>query len=91
VHVVAEDVESHILPELVVLLRAAGLITIVSAASPEAAEFERARLLVGPERFMAFDPQSLPSSDQQAAEHICAELEERGVLPRTTFREGEGV
>ena len=91
VHVVAEDVESHILPELVVLLRAAGLITIVSAASPEAAEFERARLLVGPERFLAFDPQSLPSSDQQAAEHICAELEERGVLPRTTFREGEGV
>jgi sulfate adenylyltransferase large subunit len=91
VHVIAEEVESHILPEVAALLNAAGLISIVSGSSLDAAELERARTRVGRERFFDFDPRDLAPNDERAAEQIIAVLEERGVLPRSRFHEGEGI
>jgi sulfate adenylyltransferase large subunit len=91
VHVIAEDTESHILPEVAALLNAAGLISIVSGSTLEAAERERARTRVGSERFFDFDPSALAPSDERAAEQILAVLEERGVLPHSRFDEGEGI
>jgi sulfate adenylyltransferase large subunit len=91
VHVIAEDTESHILPEVAALLNAAGLISIVSGSTLEAAERERARTRVGSERFFDFDPSALAPSDERAAEQILAVLEERGVLPQSRFDEGEGI
>jgi sulfate adenylyltransferase large subunit len=91
VHVVAEDTESHILPEVAALLNAAGLISIISGSTLDAAERERARTRVGRERFFDFDPRNLAPSDERAAEQILAVLEERGVLPHSRFHEGEGI
>ena len=91
VHVIAEEVESRILPEIAALLSAVGLITIFSGSNLDTAECERARERVGAERFFHFDPENLATSDDQAAEHILAVLEERDVLPRTRFTEQEGI
>ncbi|MGE5567665.1 MAG: sulfate adenylyltransferase subunit CysN [Rhodospirillales bacterium] len=92
VHVVAEHVETSILPELAQLLDAAGLITIFSASTLNAAERDRAEELVGSRRFLTFAPQSLDANDERAVEQICAELERRGIIPRTGgFAGGEGI
>jgi hypothetical protein len=91
VHVVAEDTESHILPEVAALLHAAGLISIISGSTLDAAERERARTRVGRERFFDFDPRALAPDDERAAEQILAALEERGVLPHSRFHAGEGI
>ncbi len=88
----AEEVESRILPELAALLNAAGLITIFSVSRPDLAECERARKQVGPNRFFDFDPQSLAASDEEAAEQIRAVLEKNGILPgRGGFPVAEGI
>jgi sulfate adenylyltransferase large subunit len=91
VHVVAEDTESHILPEVAALLHAAGLIAIISGSTLDAAERERARTGMGSERFLDFDPRELAPSDERAAEQILGVLEDRGVLPHSRFHEGEGI
>lgn len=92
VHVVAEHVETSILPELAQLLDAAGLITIFCASTLNAAERDRAEELVGSRRFLTFAPQSLDASDERAVEQICAELERRGIIPRAGgFAGGEGI
>ncbi|HOL72807.1 MAG TPA: sulfate adenylyltransferase subunit CysN [Bryobacteraceae bacterium] len=92
VHVVAEHVETSILPELAQLLDAAGLITIFCASTLNAAERDRAEELVGSRRFLTFAPQSLDANDERAVEQICAELERRGIIPRAAgFAEGEGI
>ncbi len=92
VHVVAEHVETRILPELAQLLDAAGLITIFCTSTRDTGERDRARELVGAERFIDYDPESLESNDGSAAGQICAELERRGVTPRPDrFLGGEGI
>jgi sulfate adenylyltransferase large subunit len=91
VHVVAEEVESRILPEVAALLSAAGLIAIVSVSRPDPAERERARTRVSAGRLFHFEPETLAASDEQAADEICAVLEDSGVLPATRYREGEGI
>ena len=91
VHVIAGEVESPILPELAALLTAVGLISIFSGLTLDDAECERARERVGADRFFHFDPESLPTSDDEAAERILAVLEDREVLPRTRFTEQEGI
>src|SRR5690606_14697692 len=60
VHVLADDVESHLLPELAKMSSAAGLITICTISSDAEGERDRARELVGAEQFVDIDPQSLP-------------------------------
>lgn len=91
-HVVTDEVESRILPELAELLAAAGLITIFSASRLDPDERERAKARLGEDRFFEFLPQSLNAEDELAARQICAVLEERGVLPKTgRYSEGEGI
>jgi hypothetical protein len=92
VHVLADDVDSHLLPDLAKMSSAAGLVTICSVASACAADRERARALVGDDRFIAFDPPELPTNDLTAAQRICRALEERGFIrPDSSGIEGEGI
>ena len=81
VHVLADDVDSHLLPELARICAAAGLITVCSNSSEELEDRERARALSGPQNFLAFDPEQLPANDFSAAQQICRELENRGIIP----------
>jgi sulfate adenylyltransferase large subunit len=80
VHVLADDVESHLLPEIARVSTGAGLITLCSVASEETEDRARARELVGAARFVEMAPEDLPASDHKAAEKICALLDERGLL-----------
>jgi hypothetical protein len=80
VHVLADDVDSHLLPGLAKMSSAAGLITICSIASTEPEERESARALVGPDRFLDVDPQTLSPRDHEAAGQVCQLLEERGFI-----------
>jgi hypothetical protein len=80
VHVLADDVDSHMLPGLAKMSSAAGLITICTIASTEPEERERARELVGPDRFIDIDPQTLSLRDGEAAGQVCRLLEERGLI-----------
>jgi hypothetical protein len=59
---------------------AAGLITICSIASTEPEERERARALVGADRFLDIDPQTLSLRDEEAAQQVCQLLEDRGFI-----------
>ena len=71
---------------------AAGLITICSIASTEPEERERARALVGADRFLDIDPQTLSLSDGEAADQVCRLLEARGFV-RRDYRgtSGDGI
>jgi sulfate adenylyltransferase large subunit len=80
VHVLADEFESHLLPELARMSAAAGLITICSVASAQPEDRERARDLAGAEHFVAFSPEELPVRDEEAAVRICRVLEDRGLL-----------
>lgn len=91
VHVLADSAETSILPELAQLLTSAGLISIFSLPTFDWEERERARALVGSERFFAFTPEDLSSEDDGAAEQICAALESAGVIRSTRFAAGEGI
>ena len=78
VHVLADDRESHLLPELARVLNSAGLIAICSIASPDQTEARRA--------------QQLPVKDEEASEVLMKMLEDRGVLRRKErFEVGEGI
>ncbi len=92
VHVLADESESHLLPELAKVSSIAGLITICSIASSDPQECARARSMVGPENFVEADPQLLSPVDTQAAEQICRMLEERGFIRKDErFWGGEGI
>jgi sulfate adenylyltransferase large subunit len=83
VHVLSDQAESRILPELAALLVEAGLITVFSVSNGDHTEMERARAQVGADRFFSFEPQSLATSDEQAAEQICSLLEDHGIIPQS--------
>lgn len=80
VHVLADDVDSHILPELARMSCAAGLLTICSLAYSEQQEVERAKSVIGDDMFVYVDPESLSSKDQEAAEQISLVLEHSGFI-----------
>ena len=92
VHVLSEDVESQIVPELAQLLSEAGLIAIVSTTSFDAEGRAHTRELVGAERFVEFPPRALPASDERAAALVRDELERRGIIRGSgRLMEGEGI
>jgi sulfate adenylyltransferase large subunit len=80
VHVISDDVESHLMPDLARLSNAAGLITICSVASDLAVDRERAAGLIGPDSFIAVDPATLSSKDLTAVGQITDLLEMRGYI-----------
>ncbi|HYO83253.1 MAG TPA: hypothetical protein VES20_17745, partial [Bryobacteraceae bacterium] len=82
VHVLADEVESHLLPDLAHISHRAGLITICSAASDSPEDRERAKKLVGENAFVEVDPVSLPAQDQAATAFITSALEIRGIIRR---------
>jgi hypothetical protein len=92
VHVIADEVESHLLPELAKMSSAAGLITICTCASDEQAERERARDLVGADQFFDIDPQTLSTKDVEAKDQIARMLESRGIIrPDDRGIGGDGI
>jgi sulfate adenylyltransferase large subunit len=92
VHVIADDVESHLLPDLAKMSSAAGLITICTSSSDEPEERERARELVGPDQFVDIDPQTLSTKDSEAKEYIAKLLESRGIIrPDDRGLGGDGI
>jgi sulfate adenylyltransferase large subunit len=80
VHVVADDVDSHLLPELAKIMNSAGVIAICSNASTDIEERERARDVVGLGRFIEVDPQTLSLNDVEAAGQVCQMLEDRNFI-----------
>jgi sulfate adenylyltransferase large subunit len=80
VHVLADDVDSHMLPELARMSCAAGLITICSVAYSEREEVDRAKSVIGDDLFVYVDPESLSSRDQEAAEQVAGVLERAGII-----------
>ena len=82
VHVLSDDVESHLVPDVAKMSNAAGLITICSVASDAAESRETAREVVGADAFLAIDPAALPSTDQDALTHITPLLEDGGFIRR---------
>jgi hypothetical protein len=91
VHAVVDDFESHVLPELARFSNMAGMIAICSASSDDPADRERARGLVGADRFLSPEPEALSPDDSQAAQQIIQMLENRAVLPVDRFQVGEGI
>jgi sulfate adenylyltransferase large subunit len=92
VHVLADESGTHILPELAGISTAAGLITVCSSASAEPADIDRARSLVGPERFLVLEPQQLAQEDEDAADQIIGLLEDGGFIRKhERFDAGEGI
>jgi hypothetical protein len=57
------------------------LITICSVAAADATALEKAREVVGTDRFVAVESASLPSDSSDAAETICRLLEAGGFIP----------
>jgi hypothetical protein len=92
VHVLADDSESHLLPELSRVLSNAGLIAICSIASPDTAERDRAASFAAPGRFLEVPAKELPARDEDAVEVLIKRLEDLGVLRRKDrFERGEGI
>jgi hypothetical protein len=92
VHVLADEVDSHLLPELAKISMAAGLITICTSVSTGPEEREWARALAGPDHFLDIDPQELSPRDDEAAEQIAIRLENRGFIRKhERFALGEGI
>jgi len=80
VQALADDVESHLLPELARLLNTAGVIAICSDASGQP-----------PAGSIWFEPGVLPVDDIEAAAQIVEELDRRGVFLPPDFSSGEGI
>jgi hypothetical protein len=92
VQVLADQAESGILPELAEVLHGAGAIVICSAGADMAGERDRAMGYIGADRFLEFDPESLPARDDAAADRILKALEERAIVPPAErFGGGEGI
>ena len=81
VNVLADDRNPELLPELARISNAAGLITICSVVELDNAALERARELVGADRFVAVDAALLAKDHSKAADEICRLLEKGGFLP----------
>jgi hypothetical protein len=79
VNVLADEQNPELLAELARISNAAGLITICSVADSGA--LEKAREVVGADRFVAADADELPKNQAEAAEAICRLLETRGFIP----------
>ena len=92
VHVLSDDVDSHMLPDLAKLSCAAGLITICSVAYSDARELERARNIVGEDMFVYVPPESLSSRDDEAVAQVAVLLERSGVIaPDERGISGDGI
>jgi hypothetical protein len=92
VHVLADEADSHLLPELAKISSSAGIITLCSSASTDPEERERARALIGPAAFVGIDPQDLSPDDNIAADQACRILEDRGFIRKhERFAGGEGI
>jgi sulfate adenylyltransferase large subunit len=79
VEALADETESHLLPDLARILNEAGLIAICSSSDP------------APEEAIAFDPSQLSPKDPDAVTQILAELERRGIFLPADFSSGEGI
>ncbi len=92
VHVLADEVESHLLADLARVSNAAGLITICSLASDDAENRERARAIIGPDSFVELDPAALATGDDSAVGQVTAILEARGFIRKDDRGlDGEGI
>jgi hypothetical protein len=93
VHVLADQKDSSILPELARIANAAGLITICAVGPEDEEERARARELAGEGQFVEADAAQLPSHTAEAAEAVCRVLEQRGIIRplAETFSEGGGI
>jgi hypothetical protein len=80
VNVLADEQNPELLAELARISNAAGLITICSVAA-DAPSLEKAREVVGADRFVAVEAGSFPADSSEAAEAICQLLAERGFIP----------
>jgi len=81
VNVLADEQNPELLAEVARISNAAGLITICSVAAIDPTALERARELVGADRFVIIDTALLPSDHSKAADEICRLLESRGFIP----------
>jgi sulfate adenylyltransferase large subunit len=81
VNVLADEQNPELLAEVARISNAAGLITICSVSAIDPAALERARELVGADRFVIIDSALLPSDHSKAADEICRLLEARGFIP----------
>jgi len=92
VHVLADDVESHLMPDLSRMAHAAGLITICSMASEMSADLQRAKELIGDDAVVEIEAAGLPSSDAEALGQITTLLENRGFIrPDDRGLDGAGI
>ncbi|MBK5290733.1 MAG: sulfate adenylyltransferase subunit CysN [Acidobacteriia bacterium] len=91
VQAIADDVESHRLPEVARILNSAGLIAICSSGSNDAADLGRAEELVGSGKLFAYNPSDLSPKDDDACNRIIRDLEKRGILTPADFASGEGI
>jgi hypothetical protein len=80
VHVLADESETHLLPEMARISSAAGLITICSPASEAREDASRARHLTEPHAFVEIDPLEISADDEFAAIQILEMLEAKHVL-----------
>jgi hypothetical protein len=81
VNVLADEQNPELLAEVARISNAAGLITICSVPAIDPAALERARELVGADRFVIIDSALLPVDHTKAADEICRLLEARGFIP----------
>jgi sulfate adenylyltransferase large subunit len=81
VNVLADEQNPELLAELARISNAAGLITICSVESADSDAREKAREVVGEERFVAIEAAALPPDNVRAADEICRQLESRGYIP----------
>ena len=90
VHVLADDHESNLLPELASVLNHAGVMAICSIASADPAELARASETL--DRFVVIDPSEVSTNDEKAVNAILNRLEREGFLPtEISFASGEGI
>jgi len=91
--VLADEQNPELLAELARISNAAGLITICSLAAADSESIERAREVVGEERFVAVDAGALAADPMKASEEICWMLEARGFIPEDMgpLIEGAGI
>ncbi len=91
VRALADDEQTHLLPEMASVLNGAGVIAICSEASVEAGDLADLQALIGEHNLIRFGPGELPPDDSAAADLILADLEKRGVFPPPDFGAGDGI
>ncbi len=91
VQALADDAESHELPDIARILHAAGLIVVCSVASEDPTDRERIASLLPPGQFFALAPSELSPRDPDAANQVIRALELRAILPGADLTPGEGI